>query len=139
MSSNNDNMNANPSSPRSPNSPRPTSPRHHNSTVSPRPTSPSHHHSPRSSTSSRTEWSDEQTAALITSSSRTEWSDEQTAALIEQRRTWNYEYYYSIPGRNRKKFWNSIAESINSSCGCNYSGKQCQIKFNGLVSNYHVS
>ena len=122
MSSNNDNMNANPSSPRSPNSPRPTSPRHHNSTVSPRPTFPSHHHSPRSSTSSRTEW-----------------SDEQTAALIEQRRTRNYEYYYSIPGRNRKKFWNSIAESINSSCGCNYSGKQCQTKFNGLVSNYHVS
>ncbi|CAB4400681.1 unnamed protein product [Rhizophagus irregularis] len=57
--------------------------------------------------------------------------------LIEQQRERNYEYYYSIVGRSRRNFWNTIAESVNRSCGCNYTGKQCQTKFNSLVSNYH--
>jgi hypothetical protein len=74
-----------------------------------------------------------------TSTNRVEWTDEQTTALIEQRRSCNYEYYYQIPGRNRKNFWNSVAENVNDRCACNYTGPQCQSKFNGLVTNYHVS
>lgn len=75
----------------------------------------------------------------VTHSGQVEWSDEQTAALIEQRRTRNFEYHYQIPGRSRKTFWNSVAEKVNEKCGCSYSGKQCQTKFNGLVTSYHVS
>jgi len=70
---------------------------------------------------------------------RVEWTDEQTIALIEQRRSRNYKYYYSIPGRSRKRFWSSVAENVNRTCGCNYFGRQCQTKFSGLVTNYHVS
>ena len=73
------------------------------------------------------------------STDRVEWTDEQTAVLIEQRRSRNYEYYYQIPGRSRKKFWRSVAENVNTICGCSYTGQQCQTKFNGLVTSYHVS
>lgn len=79
------------------------------------------------------------TSPRSTSIDQVEWTDEQTAALIEQRRSRNYEYYYQIPGRSRKKFWRSVAENVNNTCGCNYTGQQCQTKFNGLVTNYHVS
>lgn len=74
----------------------------------------------------------------VTHSGQVEWSDE-TATLIEQRRTRNFEYHYQIPGRSRKTFWNSVAEKVNEKCGCSYSGKQCQTKFNGLVTSYHMS
>jgi hypothetical protein len=70
---------------------------------------------------------------------RVEWTDPQTLALIEQRRSRNYEYHYIIPGRSRKNFWKSVAENVNNTCGSNYTGKQCQTKFNGLVTSYHVS
>ncbi|GBC25898.2 hypothetical protein GLOIN_2v1488640 [Rhizophagus irregularis DAOM 181602=DAOM 197198] len=71
------------------------------------------------------------------SSSRVEWSDDQIAVLIEQRRSRNFEYHYQIAGRSRKRFWNSVANKVNERCGSNYSGKQCQTKFNGLVTSYH--
>src|SRR6266542_5121460 len=70
---------------------------------------------------------------------RVEWTDEQTIALIEQRRSQNYEYYYSIPGRSRKRFWSSVVENVNRTCRCDYSGRQYQTKFSGRVTNYHVS
>jgi hypothetical protein len=79
------------------------------------------------------------TSDTLTYSGRVEWSDDQTAALIEQRRTRNFEYHYLIPGRSRKTFWNSVANKVNERCGSNFSGKQCQTKFNGLVTSYHVS
>jgi Myb/SANT-like DNA-binding domain len=79
------------------------------------------------------------TSGTLTHSGQVEWSDDQTAALIEQRRSRNFEYHYQIPGRSRKTFWNSVAEKVNEKCGCSYSGKQCQTKFNGLVTSYHVS
>ncbi|GBC11016.1 hypothetical protein GLOIN_2v1488640 [Rhizophagus irregularis DAOM 181602=DAOM 197198] len=71
------------------------------------------------------------------SSGRVEWSDDQIAVLIEQRRSRNFEYHYQIAGRSRKRFWNSVANKVNERCGSNYSGKQCQTKFNGLVTSYH--
>ena len=73
------------------------------------------------------------------SSGRVEWSDDQTAALIEQQRSRNFKYHYLIPERSRKTFWNSVVNKVNERCGSNYSGKQCQTKFNGLVTSYHVS
>jgi hypothetical protein len=79
------------------------------------------------------------TSTTSTSTDRVEWTDEQTATFIEQQRSRNYEYYYQIPGRNRKNFWNLVAENVNNRCACNYTGPQCQSKFNGLVTNYHVS
>ncbi|GET62648.1 probable autophagy-related protein 17 [Rhizophagus irregularis DAOM 181602=DAOM 197198] len=71
------------------------------------------------------------------SSGRVEWSDDQIAVLIEQRRSRNFEYHYQIAGRSRKRFWNSVANKVNERCRSNYSGKQCQTKFNGLVTSYH--
>ncbi|PKK56846.1 hypothetical protein RhiirC2_721608 [Rhizophagus irregularis] len=71
------------------------------------------------------------------SSSWVEWLDDQIAALIEQQRSRNFEYHYQIAGRSRKNFWNSVANKVNERCRSNYSGKQCQTKFNGLVTGYH--
>ena len=122
------------SDPPRPNSPRPNSPRdnrntlctplHHNSS-----TSPSSSTSPQSPTSPHTPLYHNSSTFPQTSTPRhnrnshTEWSDWQTTALIEQWRERNYEYYYSIVGRSQRNFWNTIAESINRSCRCNYTGK----------------
>jgi hypothetical protein len=70
---------------------------------------------------------------------RVEWSNDETRVLIDERKRRNHEYYYEIPGRSRRRFWNEVAEEVNTQCSSNYSGKQCQSKFNCLVSDYHVS
>jgi hypothetical protein len=71
--------------------------------------------------------------------SRVEWNDGQIRALINIRRNRNYEYHYQIPGRSRVRFWREVADSINDEFDSNFTGKQAQTKFNGLVSDYHVS
>jgi len=66
------------------------------------------------------------------------WSDPQIRLLISERRRRNAEYYYFIPGRSRKNFWCSIANTINNTFNVIYTGQQCKNKFNRLVSDYHV-
>ena len=94
---------------------------------------------PTMSSSSSTNSTTNTNTFNVNTTSRIEWSDEQTAALIEQRSSRNFEYHYQIPGRSRKTFWNSVADKVNEKCGSNFSGKQCQNKFNGLVTSYHVN
>ena len=67
------------------------------------------------------------------------WSDAEIRVLINERRERNFEYYYLIPGRSCTGFWGSVADTINWKCGSNYSGAQCQSKFNGLVTDYNVN
>ncbi|GBB94787.1 hypothetical protein RclHR1_24110001 [Rhizophagus clarus] len=103
-------------------------------------TSSSTSHDPSTSSRHHTdnaEFLSNPTSPCRTSTDQVEWTDEQTAALIEQQRSQNYEYYYQTPGRSRKKFWRSVAENVNNTCGCNYTGQQCQMKFNVLVTNYY--
>ena len=67
------------------------------------------------------------------------WSDAEIRVLIDERQERNFEYYYLILGRSRTGFWGSVADTINWECGSNYSGAQCQSKFNGLVTDYNVN
>ena len=69
---------------------------------------------------------------------RVEWTDDQIEVLVDERKKRNLEYWYHIPGRSRQQFWEEISEVVNIECGSNFTGKQCQNKFNTLVSDYHV-
>jgi hypothetical protein len=56
--------------------------------------------------------------------------------LIRRRR--NFEYWYLIPTRSRIGLYNGIANTINSTFGTNFTGIQCQSKFDRLVHEYNV-
>ena len=66
-----------------------------------------------------------------------EWTDAQIRTLIDERKTRNDEFYNF--GKNRKIFWNSIADKINQENGTSFNGHQCKEKFSNLVQDYNVS
>ena len=67
-----------------------------------------------------------------------EWNEHTIRLLINQRKHRNREYYQII-GRSRTSYWESIARRINREAGSNFTGRQCNRKFNNLVSHYYVS
>ena len=66
-----------------------------------------------------------------------EWTDPQIRTLIDERRTRNDEFHNL--GRNRERFWGTIASKINQENGTSFSGHQCKEKFSNLVQDYNVS
>jgi hypothetical protein len=67
------------------------------------------------------------------------WTNDHIQELIDERRRRNYDFWYSYPGRNRTQFWQEIANVVNSACHTNYTGRQCNNKFQSLVTDYNVS
>ncbi|CAB4394640.1 unnamed protein product [Rhizophagus irregularis] len=65
-----------------------------------------------------------------------EWTDPQIHTLVDERKTRNDEFHNL--GRNRKIFWNSIADKINQENGTSFNGHQCKEKFSNLVWNYNA-
>ena len=68
----------------------------------------------------------------------TTWNDINVGILITERRRRNVEYHDTV-GHSRVVFWRSIANTINNTTGSNFSGRQCQNKFNRLVTAFNVS
>ena len=66
-----------------------------------------------------------------------EWTDPLIRTLIDERRTRNDEFHDF--GRNRERFWGTIASKINQENGTSFSGHQCKEKFSNLVRDYNVS
>ncbi|POG75339.1 hypothetical protein GLOIN_2v1838743 [Rhizophagus irregularis DAOM 181602=DAOM 197198] len=65
-----------------------------------------------------------------------EWTDPQIRTLIDECRTRNDEFHNLR--RNRKIFWNSIADKINQKNGTSFNGHQCKEKFSNLVQDYNA-
>ena len=63
-----------------------------------------------------------------------DWTDTQIRILIDERRNRNEDF-----GRNRIRFWDSIATRINQDHNTNFNGHQCKEKFMNLVRDYNVS
>ncbi|POG58866.1 hypothetical protein GLOIN_2v1727115 [Rhizophagus irregularis DAOM 181602=DAOM 197198] len=66
-----------------------------------------------------------------------EWTHAEIRTLIDERRTRNDEFHNL--GRNRERFWGTIASKINQENGISFSGHQCKEKFSNLVWDYNVS
>ena len=68
-----------------------------------------------------------------------QWNDEQTRILIDERKNGN-EVYHRTPNRNKKDFWEDIANEINRVNNTNYfTGEDCNKKFLTLTRAYYVS
>ncbi|KAF0473304.1 hypothetical protein F8M41_024897 [Gigaspora margarita] len=65
-----------------------------------------------------------------------EWTDSQIRILIDERRNRNDEYHNF--GRNRIRFWDSIATRINQEHNTSFNGYQCKEKFMNLVRDYNL-
>ena len=76
---------------------------------------------------------------VVRTPSRVTWQDAHIRVLIAERKRRNFDYHYAYPGRNRRQYWQEIANTVNSTCGTRYSGKQCENKFNSLVNDYNIS
>ena len=68
-----------------------------------------------------------------------EWSEEETRILIDERKIGNVEYHQT-PKRNKRIFWENIAERLNRIYNTNYfTGEACNKKFLALTRAYYVS
>ena len=68
-----------------------------------------------------------------------EWNDEQTRILIDKRKNGNEEYHCT-PNRNKRNFWEKIAEKLNENYNTNYfTGEACNKKFLSLTRAYYVT
>jgi len=68
-----------------------------------------------------------------------EWNDEQTHILTDERKNGNVEYHWT-PKRNKRIFWEKIAEKLNEVNNSNYfTGEACNKKFLSLTRAYYVS
>ena len=68
-----------------------------------------------------------------------QWSEEQTRMLIDARKNGNEEYHRT-PNRNKRNFWEDIANEINRVNNTNYfTGEDCNKKFLALTRAYYVS
>ncbi|GET52323.1 hypothetical protein GLOIN_2v1787822 [Rhizophagus irregularis DAOM 181602=DAOM 197198] len=66
-----------------------------------------------------------------------EWNNEQTHFLINERKNGNEEYHCT-PNRNKRIFWEKIAEKLNEVNNLNYfTGKACNKKFLLLTRAYY--
>ena len=65
------------------------------------------------------------------------WTNLQLDVLINERRRLNFDFHYS--GRSHVTLWNIIAAKINTIFGTSYTGIQRKIKFQNMVSQYHVN
>jgi len=68
-----------------------------------------------------------------------QWSDEQIRMLIDERKDGN-EAYHRTPNRNKRNFWEDIAEKINQAYNTNYfNGEDCNKKFLILTRAYYTA
>ena len=68
-----------------------------------------------------------------------EWNDEQTRILIDECKNGNEEYHRT-PKRNKRIFWEIIAEKLNEVNNSNYfTGEACNKKFLSLTHAYYIS
>ena len=68
-----------------------------------------------------------------------EWNDEQTHILIDERKNGNVECHWT-PKRNKRIFWEKIAEKLNQIYNTNYFTEgDCNKKFLALNRAYYVS
>ncbi|POG81139.1 hypothetical protein GLOIN_2v1510803 [Rhizophagus irregularis DAOM 181602=DAOM 197198] len=68
-----------------------------------------------------------------------QWSEEQTRMLIDERKNGNEEYHRTSI-RNKRNFWEDIANEINRVNNTNYfTGEDCNKKFLALTRAYYVS
>ena len=68
-----------------------------------------------------------------------QWSENETHMLIDERRDGNEEYHQT-PKRDKRNFWERIAEDINRANNTNYfTGEDCNKKFLALIRAYYVS
>ncbi|RIB17017.1 hypothetical protein C2G38_2188479 [Gigaspora rosea] len=65
-----------------------------------------------------------------------EWTDSQIRVLIDERRNRNNDYHNF--GRNRIRFWDSIATRINQEHNTSFNGYQCKEKFMNFVRDYNL-
>ncbi|RGB21937.1 hypothetical protein C1646_731540 [Rhizophagus diaphanus] len=67
-----------------------------------------------------------------------EWNDKQTRILIVEHKNGNGEYHQT-PKRNKRMFWEKIAEKLNEINNSNYfTGEACNKKFLSLTRAYYV-
>ena len=68
-----------------------------------------------------------------------QWSEEQIRMLIDECKNGN-EQYHRTPNRNKRNFWEDIANEINRVNNTNYfTGEDCNKKFLALTRAYYVS
>jgi len=68
-----------------------------------------------------------------------QWSEKQIRILIDKCKNEN-EQYHRIPNRNKRNFWEDIANEINRVNNTNYfTEKDCSKKFLALIRAYYVS
>ncbi|CAG8677210.1 12496_t:CDS:2 [Acaulospora morrowiae] len=65
-----------------------------------------------------------------------EWADTQIHILIDEHRNRNEEYHNF--GRDRIRFWDSIATRINQEHNTSFNGHQCKEKFSNIVRDYNL-
>ncbi|UZO07963.1 uncharacterized protein OCT59_028231 [Rhizophagus irregularis] len=68
-----------------------------------------------------------------------QWSEEQTRMLIDERKNGNEEYHRTSI-RNKRNFWEDIANEINRVNNTNYfTGEDCNKKFLALTRAYYTT
>ncbi len=67
------------------------------------------------------------------------WLEHKINYLINQRRFRNVEYHQIIGRNGKREFWNSVARRMHRDLGTDFTGRQCNSKFQNLVSAYYVS
>ncbi|CAB4485462.1 hypothetical protein RhiirA1_499949 [Rhizophagus irregularis] len=68
-----------------------------------------------------------------------QWSEEQIRMLINERKNGNEEYHRT-PNRNKRNFWEDIANEINRVNNTNYfTGEDCNKKFLALTRAYYTA
>ena len=68
-----------------------------------------------------------------------EWNEEETRFLIDERKNGNEEYHQT-PKRNKRIFWEEIANRLNQIHNTNYFTREgCNKKFLTLTWAYYIS
>ncbi len=67
------------------------------------------------------------------------WLEHEINYLINQRRFRNVEYHQIIGRNGKREFWSSVARRMHRELGSDFTGRQCNSKFQNLVSTYYVS
>src|SRR6266511_2936467 len=67
------------------------------------------------------------------------WLEHEINYLINQRRFRNVEYHQIIGRDGKREFWNSVPRRTRRELGSDFTGRQCNSKFQNLVLTYYVS
>src|SRR6266511_3472954 len=71
---------------------------------------------------------------FTTTATTVNWLKHEINYLINQRRFRNVEYHQIIGRNGKKEFWNSIAKRMHRELDTDFTGRQCNSKFQNLVS-----